>query len=77
MTPDAVIIRFPDGSKEFRFSEIVEGDVIWHDGARYSVLSVSVDGGGRPVAVVEPEATSLADVLQSEEGAIRLTALEA
>jgi hypothetical protein len=73
----SIVVRFPDGSKKFRFpeKELEEGDTIWHEGARYRVVSVSSDGAGRPVAVVEPESSSLGDLIQSEEGAIRLVPL--
>jgi hypothetical protein len=79
MAPDVLIIRFPDGNKEFRYPEkmLVEGDVIWHEGDRYNVISIATDGGGPAIAVVEPEPTSLGEALQSEEGAIRLALFEA
>ena len=75
MASDALIIRFPDGTREFRFPEpmLEEGDVVWHDGARYHVVSISTDGAGRPFAVVEAEDPSLGELLQSEEGAVQLT----
>jgi hypothetical protein len=74
----SIVVRFPDGTKEFRFPEkmLVEGDVVWHDGARFRVISVSENGDGRAVAVVEPESPSVGELLQSEEGAIRLLAVD-
>lgn len=74
----SIVIRFPDGSKEFRYPErrLEEGDVLWHDGARYRVISVSSDDLGRETALVEPASDALGDLLQSEEGAIRLEAIE-
>ena len=75
---DSIVVRFPDGSKEFRYPdrELEEGDVIWHDGERYRVVSITTDGDGRAAAVVELDTDSLSDKLQSEEGAIRLVAME-
>jgi len=72
----SIVVRFPDGSKEFRFPEkmLEEGDVIWHDGERFRVVSVSADDDERAVVMVEPEA-GLADTLRSEEGAVRLVPL--
>lgn len=71
---DSVVVRFPDGSKEFRFPEreLTADDVISHNGERYRVISVSSDDGNRPVIVVELISDALLDKLQSEEGAIRL-----
>jgi len=68
----SIVVRFPDGSKEFRFPEkmLEEGDAIWHDGQRYRVISVSADGDQAAV-VVELDST-LGDTLRSEEGAVRL-----
>ena len=39
----SMVVRFPDGSKEFRYPEkmLVEGDVVWHDGERFRVVSVN------------------------------------
>jgi hypothetical protein len=78
MPSDVLVVRFPDGTKEFRYPEkmLEADDVIWHEGARYRVLSISADGGA-PTAIVEPESSSLGELLQSEDGAIRLTAFEA
>jgi hypothetical protein len=72
----SIVVRFPDGTREFRYPQkmLEEGDVIWHDGARYRVISVSTDGDeAPPFVVVEPESPSLDEKLQSEEGAIRLS----
>jgi hypothetical protein len=72
---EVLVVRFPDGTREFRYPEkmLEEGDVIWHDGTRYRVINVSANGDNQFVAIVEPEAPTLGEVLQSEEGAIRLT----
>ena len=69
---DSLVIRFPDGTKEFRYPgrDLVEGDHVFHDGTRFRVISVSRDGG-RVMATVEAD-SSFGDLLRSEEGAIRL-----
>jgi hypothetical protein len=74
----SMVVRFPDGSREFRFPEkaLQEGDLIWHDGARYRVLSVTSDDAGRAVVTVEPQSDDLGDLLRSEEGSVRLVAIE-
>jgi hypothetical protein len=75
----ALIVRFPDGTKEFRFPErpLEVGDSIWHEGARYHVVSVSEDAAGDQLTVtVEPDAESLGDILSSEEGALVLVPTE-
>ena len=71
---DSILIRFPDGTKEFRFpgKPIVEGDTIWHDGEHWRVIKISPDGGHRDVAIVERASDDLSDLLVSEEGAVRL-----
>jgi hypothetical protein len=73
----SIVVRFPDGTKEFRFPEkmLAEDDVIWHEGERFRVISVSTDDGNRAVAIVEPEST-MGDTLRSEEGAIQLVSLD-
>ena len=73
----SIVVRFPDGTKEFRFPEkmLEENDVIWHAGERYRVINVNTDGDERAVATVEPD-SGVGDVLRSEEGAIRLTPLD-
>lgn len=45
-TARVVVIRFPDGSKEFSFpdSMLEPGDVVWHDGERYLIDSITWDG---------------------------------
>ncbi len=75
----SIVVRFPDGTKEFRFPEkmLAEGDVIWHDGERYRVISVSADDGRHAVVVVELESPTIGDTLMSEEGAIRLDPIHA
>ena len=39
----ALIVRFPDGTREFRYPErpLEVGDAIWHDNVRYHVISVT------------------------------------
>ena len=71
----ALIVRFPDGSREFRYPDrpVEVGDHIWHDNVRYHVVSASEDGDGEQLTVtVEPEAESIGDLLGSEEGALVL-----
>jgi hypothetical protein len=74
----SVVVRFPDGSREFRFpAQMLEvGDVIWHDGARYHVVDVDLDDPDRPVVTVDPEPEGLGELLQSERGAIELVPME-
>ena len=69
---DSVVIRFPDGMREFRCSgrALVTGVTVWHDGEHYRVISLS-DDQGRVVALVEPD-SGIGDLPRSEEGAIRL-----
>jgi hypothetical protein len=69
----SIVVRFPDGTKEFRFPEkmLEENDAIWHAGERYRVISVQADDDDRAVVTVEPD-SSLGDTFRSEEGAIRL-----
>jgi hypothetical protein len=73
----SIIVRFPDGTKEFRYPEqmLGENDVIWHAGERFRVISVQADDADRAVVTVEPD-SGLGDTLRSEEGAIRLTLLD-
>jgi len=73
----SLVVRFPDGTKEFRYpaKPLEEGDIIWHDGERFRVISVGTDEGDRDFANVEPESKDLGDILRSEEGAIHLDAL--
>jgi hypothetical protein len=74
----SVIVRFPDGTREFRYPEkmLEEGDAVWHDGVRYRVLSVSTDAEERVVVTVEPDSNDLGDVLRSERGAVELVPFE-
>jgi hypothetical protein len=69
-----IVIRFPDGSKEFRYPdrELVAGDVVWHLGRSYHVLHVASDDGGPPIVTVEPASDDLGDLLRSERGGIQL-----
>ncbi len=70
----SIVVRFPDGSREFRYPErmLEEDDIVWHDGERYRVISISSDDAGRAVATVEVESGDVSDMLRSEEGAVRL-----
>ena len=74
----SIVVRFPDGTKEFRFPEslLEQGDVIWHAGERFRVVNVNTDDSDRPVVSVERDA-GLGDTLRSEEGAINLAPLDA
>lgn len=74
----SVVVRFPDGSKEFRFPErmLEEGDIVWHDGQRFRVIHVGSDEDGRPFATVEPDPDGLEDVLSSERGGIELVPID-
>jgi hypothetical protein len=67
-----LVVRFPDGSKEFRYPETLpeEGGVIWHDGDRYRVVNITVDDDQASM-VVEAD-SGIGDLLQSEEGGVRL-----
>ena len=69
----SMVVRFPDGSKEFRYPEkvLVDGDVVWHDGERFRVVSVSADENDRAVVIVEAD-SGIGDMLRSEEGAVHL-----
>ena len=51
----SVVVHFPDGHREFRYpgAKLTEGDVIWHEGKRYRVISTSLDDRGNAVAIVE------------------------
>jgi hypothetical protein len=73
-----IVVRFPDGSKEFRFPdrELVEGDVVWHDGERYRVIHVLNADGGPPTLTVEPDSDELGDLLASERGGMQLVPAE-
>ena len=66
----ALIVRFPDGTREFRYPDrpLEVGDAIVHDGVRYHVISVSEDAEGDQLTVTV-ERESLGDLLGSEEGA--------
>ena len=67
-----LVVRFPDGSKEFRYPQTLpeEGGVIWHDGDRYRVVNITVDDDQASM-VVEAD-SGIGDLLQSEEGGVRL-----
>jgi hypothetical protein len=73
MIMSSVVVHFPDGSREFRFppEPLKEGDVIWHEGARYRVLHVTSDGDS-PAVTVERESDDIGDLLRSEQGGIVL-----
>jgi hypothetical protein len=71
----ALIVRFPDGTKEFRYPEqrLEVGDAIWHDGTRFHIVSISENGDQDQLTVtVEPDPQGLGDILRSEEGALVL-----
>ena len=74
----SIIVNFPDGTREFVYpaNPFNEGDVIWHDGARYRILSVGQNDGRPQIATVEPDTDDLGSVLTSEEGALRLVRVE-
>ena len=75
----ALIVRFPDGTREFRYPErpLEVGDAIWHDNVRYHVISVTEDAEGDQLTVtVEPDVESISDLLGSEEGALVLVPAE-
>ena len=75
----ALIVRFPDGTKEFRYPErpLTVGDAIWHDNVRYHVVSVREnDEGDQLTVTVEPDPESIGDLLSSEEGALVLIAAD-
>ena len=71
------IIRFPDGTREYRYTgrDVLEGDVIWHDGQQWKVLGVTSNDGRPQTATVELDSDDLADKLRSERGAIALEPL--
>lgn len=75
---NSVVVRFPDGSREFRYPEreLEAGDAIWHDGQRYAVVHVGTDEHGRPVVTVELDSEALGDILRSERGAIELVPVD-
>jgi hypothetical protein len=70
----SIYVRFPEGTREFLHPsrQLQEGDIIWHDGTRYQILSIAANDGQPPSVIVEPEANRLGDLLRSEEGALRL-----
>ena len=71
----ALIVRFPDGTREFRYPDrpVEVGAAIWHDNVRYHVVSVTEDGDGDQLTVtVEPDPETIGDLLGSEEGALVL-----
>lgn len=69
----SIVVRFPDGSREFRYPEKVPnaGDVVWHDGESFRVIRVSEEDG-QTTALVEPVSATVRTRLRSEEGAIRI-----
>jgi hypothetical protein len=73
-----IVIRFPDGDKEFRYPdpELVEGDVVWHDGERYRVIHITADGGGARNVTVELDSDDLGELLSSERGGIQLVPVD-
>lgn len=73
----AFVVHFPDGSKEFRYPArpLEEGDVVWHEGARYRVLAVTEEDGRQATVTVEPDSDDITDVLSSERGSLALEPL--
>ena len=73
------IVRFPDGSREFRFppEPLEEGDVVWHDGQRYRVVHVAEDDEKTAFVTVELDSEDLGDLLGSERGGIQLVPVDA
>lgn len=74
----ALIVRFPDGAKEFRYPgrPLEVGDAIWHNSTRYHVVSVGEANGEQLAVTVEPDAESIGDLLTSEEGALVLVPVD-
>jgi hypothetical protein len=56
----------------FPANPLKEGDVIFHDGTRWRILSIVQNDGGPQTATVEPERDGLGNLLTSEEGALKL-----
>jgi hypothetical protein len=73
---NSMVVRFPDGTREFRYPENVPGagDLMWHRGEPFRVVSVNEDGG-RVVVIVETTSQAIGDQLLSEEGGIHLDAI--
>ena len=71
------VVRFPDGSKEFRFPEkmLEPGDVVWHEGERYRVVHVTTDDDSSSVTV-ELDSEEIGDLLSSERGGIQLVSID-
>jgi hypothetical protein len=67
-------VRFPDGTREFRYMErdLEEGDLVWHEGRRYRVLSTESENGRVHAVTVEPDSDDVGDLLKSERGALAL-----
>lgn len=72
MSPKMLIVRFPDGTREFRYPEQmpVVGGVVSHEGETFRVVSIDMDGDHASMTV-EPD-LDIGDLLLSEEGSIRL-----
>ena len=73
-----VVVRFPDGSREFRFpaAPLEEGGIIWHDSAPYRIIRVDTDDNDNAVVTVELDSDDLGDLLSSERGGIQLVPVE-
>ena len=73
----SVSINFPDGTREFRYPPdgLAVGDVLSHDGHRYRVLAIALDGGGRQTVTVERDSDDLKGIIRSERGWDRARAL--
>ena len=78
MSSRSVIVHFPDGSREFRYPDqpLEEGDTIWHEGERYTVIRVAEDGSRSSVTVQQLDSDGAAGAAGSEDG-IHLAPLEA
>jgi hypothetical protein len=75
---DLIVVRFPDGAREFRFPErpLQDGDTLWHEGERYRVVHVGVDAMDRPTVTVEADSGDVTDMLRSEEGSATLVPVD-
>ena len=75
MSPSVLIVRFPDGTREFRYPKRMPkvGGLISHDGEQFRVVSIHTDGDVASL-VVEGD-LGVGDLLRSEEGSIQLDLL--
>jgi hypothetical protein len=73
------VVHFPDGVREFHYpaEPLKEGDVLWHEGERYRIVSIAEPEQGRPLTViVEPDSGDLEGVLESEQGGLVLAPVD-